>query len=217
MLQSAKVLLISGKLFEHHFFTESRARTMHLRNMLQSPKKESFSINEYVLKMKEFSDSLYSSGVHISTEDLIAYILDGLGPEYDAIVANLSSRSDLTIQEVQFYLHKHEMRIERHSAIYGGMHEQSHLAKSAKIPQSNMKRRDSNIRSIEPVNYTSSNSLTYNGNDVHNQSGLYGHHNQSSLYGHAGSYVVSPQDKNMFAAFASTQESNSYGRGRGRC
>ncbi|XP_031250606.1 uncharacterized protein LOC116108504 [Pistacia vera] len=101
-------------ILEMHFQYESKARALHFRNLLQSTRKESISIFDYVLKMKEYGDSLTASGRYIGDEELLLYILDGLGPKYDAVVATLTSRSSSTnLQEAQYYLHKHEMRLER--------------------------------------------------------------------------------------------------------
>lgn len=87
---------------EMHFLTDSKARVLHLRNLLQTTRKENLSINDYILKMKEFAGSLTASGVNISDEELLLYVLDGLGPEYDAVVANLTSRSGLARSTVPF-------------------------------------------------------------------------------------------------------------------
>uniref|UniRef100_A0A803QRN3 Retrovirus-related Pol polyprotein from transposon TNT 1-94-like beta-barrel domain-containing protein n=1 Tax=Cannabis sativa TaxID=3483 RepID=A0A803QRN3_CANSA len=66
-----------------------------------STKKGSMTIDEYFLKMKQFRDELAIAGQPISDEDLILYILGGLGSEYEAIIVNLTSRSDsLSLREV---------------------------------------------------------------------------------------------------------------------
>ncbi|XP_031266567.1 uncharacterized protein LOC116124957 [Pistacia vera] len=101
-------------LFEMHFLTDSKARVLHLRNQLQTTRKDNSSINDYMLKMKEIAGFLTTSGVTVSDEELLLYILDGLGSEYDAMVATLTSRSSkVFLQEAQFLLHKHEMRLEK--------------------------------------------------------------------------------------------------------
>lgn len=118
---------------EMHFLTDSKARVLHLRNLLQTTRKENLSINDYILKMKEFAGSLTASGVNISDEELLLYVLDGLGPEYDAVVANLTSRSgNVSLQEAQFLLHKHEMRLEKQHSAYVGFHETSAFFASKK-------------------------------------------------------------------------------------
>ncbi|XP_031256560.1 uncharacterized protein LOC116114556 [Pistacia vera] len=111
-------------MLELHFQSISKARTLYLRNMLQTTKKDFLSINEYVLKMKELGDELVASGVNIGEKELLLYILDGLGPEYDVVVVNLTYHSsNATIQQAQFMLHKHEMRLERQHSALSNFHE----------------------------------------------------------------------------------------------
>ncbi|XP_031281542.1 uncharacterized protein LOC116140047 [Pistacia vera] len=75
--------------------------------------------------MKELGDKLIASGVNLSDKELLLYILDGLGPEYDAVVANLvATSSQKTFQEAQFLLHKHEIRLERQSNSFTNPHDQ---------------------------------------------------------------------------------------------
>lgn len=94
----------------------SRARLLQLRFQLQSVKKGSLSINDYILKMKSIVDSINDAGQAISDEDLTLYILGGLGSEYDLVVINLTSRQDsISLSEVQFLL-QFKMRVEALSA-----------------------------------------------------------------------------------------------------
>uniref|UniRef100_A0A803QPL8 Polyprotein n=1 Tax=Cannabis sativa TaxID=3483 RepID=A0A803QPL8_CANSA len=66
--------------------------------------------------MKSYVDALAVVGQQISDEDLILYILGGLGQEYKAIIVNLIARENpLSLQEVQFMLHSHELRINQHT------------------------------------------------------------------------------------------------------
>lgn len=79
----------------------SRARLLQLRFQLQSVKKGSLSINDYILKMKSIANGINVAGQAISDEDLILYILGGLGSEYDPVVINLTSRQDsISLSEV---------------------------------------------------------------------------------------------------------------------
>ncbi|KAK6118844.1 hypothetical protein DH2020_047411 [Rehmannia glutinosa] len=105
---SAEVWSVLEKLFH----SSSKARVMHLRLMLQTTKKGDLSIEEYVLKMRGLADSLLAAEQVVSDDDLILYILAGLGSEYESVVVNLTNRNDsLTLQEVQFSLQSHEMRL----------------------------------------------------------------------------------------------------------
>uniref|UniRef100_A0A803PMY8 Retrotransposon Copia-like N-terminal domain-containing protein n=1 Tax=Cannabis sativa TaxID=3483 RepID=A0A803PMY8_CANSA len=105
---SAEIWTVLNQLFA----TRSRARLLQIRGLLQSTKKGSFTIDDYFLKMKQYADSLAAAEQPISDDDLILYILGGLGSEYESVVVNLTLRIDnLTLQEVQFMLHCHEMRL----------------------------------------------------------------------------------------------------------
>ena len=104
-------------LLENLFTTQSRARTLQLRFQLQSLKKGSLTIHDYVLNMKSLADSLNATGQSFTDDDLILYILGGLGPEYDSVVVNLTSRGvHISLAEVQFLLQSQEARIEQLNA-----------------------------------------------------------------------------------------------------
>ncbi|XP_062083991.1 uncharacterized protein LOC133790363 [Humulus lupulus] len=101
-------------LLESLFTTQSRARILQLRFQLQFLKKGSLTIHDYVLKMKSLGASLSAAGQVFTDDDLILYILGGIGPEYDSVVINLTSRVDhVTLPKVQFLLQSQEMRIEQ--------------------------------------------------------------------------------------------------------
>lgn len=122
---------------ELHFQSVSRAKTLHLRNLLQTTKKDASTVSEYVLKMKELGDELISNGVNITDEELLLYILDGLGLEYDVVVANLiSNSSQTTLQEAQFLLHKHEIRLKRQHSSFTNFHEALMVSKQGQIESS---------------------------------------------------------------------------------
>ena len=82
--------------------------------MLQSLKKGVLSINDYVLKMRNIIDMLSTSGKLIPDEDLILYILGGLGPEFETIVVNITFRSEaISLQKVHYLLQSHEIHLEQ--------------------------------------------------------------------------------------------------------
>ncbi|RVW59231.1 Retrovirus-related Pol polyprotein from transposon RE1 [Vitis vinifera] len=110
---SAEVWSVLEKLF----VSNSKARTLQLRFMLQSLKKGALSINDYVLKMRNIADMLSTSGKPVPDEDLILYILGGLGPEFETIVVNITSISEaISLQEAHYLLQSHEIRLEQLSA-----------------------------------------------------------------------------------------------------
>ena len=72
--------------------TKSKARILNLLFMLQSTKKVSMTIEEYFLKMKTFANDLMLAGQSISNDELALYILGGVGPDYESMVVNLTSK-----------------------------------------------------------------------------------------------------------------------------
>ncbi|KAL6333419.1 hypothetical protein AAG906_028604 [Vitis piasezkii] len=86
---------------------------------ISDSKKGALSINDYVLKMRNITDMLSASGKLVSDEDLILYILGGLGPEFETIVVNIMSRSEaIFLQEVHYLLQSHEILLEQLSAAF---------------------------------------------------------------------------------------------------
>lgn len=70
-----------------------------------------------MLKMCEIDDTLSTIGQQITNDDLLLYILEGLGVEYDVVVVNLTSREDIvSLQKAQFLIQNHEIHIEQHVA-----------------------------------------------------------------------------------------------------
>ncbi|KAL5753339.1 hypothetical protein ACOSP7_023514 [Xanthoceras sorbifolium] len=61
---------------------------------MNSLKKGSMGMADYILKVKGFADCLTSAGQPTSDQDVIMSVLNGLGLEYDSVVVNLTSRED---------------------------------------------------------------------------------------------------------------------------
>ena len=93
---------------EQLFSTKSKTRALQLQTL----KKGNGSIEDYVLKMKSLATSLIATGQQISDDELILYILRGLGLEFESVIVNLTSGESVTLQEVQYMLQTHEMRLE---------------------------------------------------------------------------------------------------------
>lgn len=103
--------------FETLFHSQSKARAMQLRSQLQVLKKGESSIDDYILKFREISDHLFNIGQPISDSDLISYILQGLGAEFESISVVLSSKCDeISLHDVQFALQTHELRLQNQAA-----------------------------------------------------------------------------------------------------
>lgn len=50
--------------------------------------------------MKEIYDALLNRGQSISEKELISFIIDGLGPEFDPVVVHLMSKLDSVSKEI---------------------------------------------------------------------------------------------------------------------
>ena len=61
---------------------------------LQTLKKGSMSMMDYLMKLKGFSDNLAAVGEPFSEQDQIVNILAGLGADYNAVVTTINSRDD---------------------------------------------------------------------------------------------------------------------------
>jgi hypothetical protein len=78
------------------------------------------SAADYFRQMKTLADTLAAIGQPLSEDDIIAYILAGLGPDYDSLVTTLTVRSDnLTLDEVYAHLLAYEHRNDLHESEYG--------------------------------------------------------------------------------------------------
>ena len=93
------------------FGIQSKVIILQLRQQLQL-KKCATPVEEYVLKKCTLADCLIAVGQPISDDEVILYILFGLGPEYESVVVNITSKDHITLQCVMFMLQNHEQRIE---------------------------------------------------------------------------------------------------------
>ncbi|KAL5848597.1 hypothetical protein ACOSQ4_006610 [Xanthoceras sorbifolium] len=56
-----------------------------------------------------------AAGQIISEQDLVAYILEGLGLEFDPVICNIAFKKDeITLQDAQFFLMHYESRLEQY-------------------------------------------------------------------------------------------------------
>ena len=69
---------------EKHYASRTKVRVHHLKLELQSLQKGDLSMSDYLQKAKTLADSLAAAAQDVSEEDLIEFILNGLGPDYNA-------------------------------------------------------------------------------------------------------------------------------------
>lgn len=98
---------------ETSFASQSRARLMQYKLQLQTIKKGSQCMREYLNKVKSCCDVLASAGQRISEDDQILHILSGLGNEYDHVMVSITSRAEpCSLKEVHAMLLTFESRLE---------------------------------------------------------------------------------------------------------
>ncbi|XP_047326457.1 uncharacterized protein LOC124930141 [Impatiens glandulifera] len=98
---------------ERRFATQSKARLMQLRLQLQTIKKEESFMESYLQAIKVITDNLAAAGQQVADEDLILYVLGGLGPEYESLLVVVTTRPDsINVDDFSGLLLTHEIRLE---------------------------------------------------------------------------------------------------------
>jgi len=70
---------------------------------------------DYFLSIKRMADELALAGQPLKSDEILTYILAGLGQEYDSLVSTITSRSDaVTLKELYSLLLIAESRINQH-------------------------------------------------------------------------------------------------------
>jgi hypothetical protein len=69
---------------------QSRANVRHIRRQLVSTRKEDLSAAVYMQKMKALADAMAAAGVPITDDELVDYIVIGLGSAYNAVTTPLT-------------------------------------------------------------------------------------------------------------------------------
>lgn len=82
------------KTLDVYFAAQVRAKVSQFKLQLQSLKKGSLSINEYLLKIRHCVDMLALVGNSLPEKDHIDAILDGLPPEYETFILSVNTRLD---------------------------------------------------------------------------------------------------------------------------
>ena len=69
--------------------------------------------------MKSLAHELMSADQVIPDEELVLYILGGLGSEYESVIVHPSSKDSVTLPEAHFMLQAHELRLEQFNSSTG--------------------------------------------------------------------------------------------------
>ncbi|KAL5583603.1 hypothetical protein UlMin_016045 [Ulmus minor] len=103
---------------EQSFSSSSRAQIMQLRLELQSTKKGSMSMIDYIMKIKGAADNLAAIGEPVSEQDQVIKLLGGLGSDYNAVVSTINIRDDkISLEAIHSMLLAFEHRLEQQSSI----------------------------------------------------------------------------------------------------
>lgn len=99
-----------------YFAAQTKAKVSQSKTMLQSIKKGSLTISEYILKVKNAVKKLASVGHVLSNTDEIEVIFNGLLEEYDTFVISVNSRLESSsVEEIESLRLAQEARIEKHA------------------------------------------------------------------------------------------------------
>lgn len=98
---------------ERRFASLSRSHIIQLKTQLQSIKKGSQTVSEYIQRIKHISDSLAAVSNPIDDDDLILYTLNGLPSEFGPFKTSIRTRSSpISIEELHVLLLCEELSIE---------------------------------------------------------------------------------------------------------
>ena len=146
---------------QQNFSSISRAKAVQIRTQLATARKGAKSAKDFFLSIKRMADDLALAGQPLKNEEILTYVLAGLGQEYDSFVSTITSRSDeVPLEELYSMLLLTEARINQH-------HDSIQVAASV-----NMATRSAPQYQPRPVN-----SYRGQGNHFrpHNKGGRYNH------------------------------------------
>lgn len=91
---------------------KSQDKVMQLRIQLASlQKKSSTALADYYQKVKGIADTLAAIGEPLKEQEVIAYLLTGLGPDYDSLITSfMTCETLMNLSELYSHLTSHELR-----------------------------------------------------------------------------------------------------------
>jgi len=94
------------------FSSQSRARVIHLRTELVNTRKGAQSAHDFFIQIKSMTDELAFAGHALHFDEIISYLLSGLGHDYDSFVTTITACTDpVTLEEVYALLLTTESRL----------------------------------------------------------------------------------------------------------
>jgi len=99
------------------FSSQSRARVIQLRTELINTHKGAQSAHDFFMQVKRMTDELAVAGHALHCDEIISYLLSGLGHDYDSFVTTITARTDpVTLEEVYALLLIIESRLQHHNS-----------------------------------------------------------------------------------------------------
>lgn len=99
------------------FSSATRARAVQIRIELATTKKRDLSASNYFRKVKGLASELAAAGAPLRDDEVIAYLLVGLGSDYDPFVTSITTKSEaLILDDVYAHLMSFEARQLQHQA-----------------------------------------------------------------------------------------------------
>ncbi|WVZ95434.1 LOW QUALITY PROTEIN: hypothetical protein U9M48_041200 [Paspalum notatum var. saurae] len=98
---------------EKMFTSQTRARAVNTRLALATTQKGNLSVAEYFSKMRALGDEMAAAGWPLEDEELVEYILIGLGSEFNSIVSSVLTRTDpISVSELYSQVLAFETRMD---------------------------------------------------------------------------------------------------------
>lgn len=118
---------------ENLYGAHSKSKMDDTRTLIQSTRKGSSTMVEYLWQKKNWADILTLAGDPYLVSHLISNVLSGLGIEYISIVTQIEARPSTTWQELQDLLLSFDSKIERLQTLSS-----TNKATNLVVPQANM-------------------------------------------------------------------------------
>nr|XP_040247964.1 uncharacterized protein LOC109759416 [Aegilops tauschii subsp. strangulata]XP_040247965.1 uncharacterized protein LOC109759416 [Aegilops tauschii subsp. strangulata] len=110
------------------FSSQNKARLMQMRFRLSNLKKKDLTATEYFNKMKGFADAMASIGKPLGDDEILGYMLAGLGSEFEPLVASITAREEpISLGSFYAFLVSAELRMEQQASV-GELHSSANSA-----------------------------------------------------------------------------------------
>jgi hypothetical protein len=101
------------KAVESMFASQSLSKVTNLRIALANTKKNNLSLSTFFAKMQGFADEMAAAGKPLADDELVSFLLAGLGSHYNSLVAALGvAKTPLTVAELYSQVQSYDQRQE---------------------------------------------------------------------------------------------------------